>query len=363
MKKILWCLVILVVVVSFMVGGCGTPASAPQPPSPTQPIQTPAPAPPAAKLTLKLGYDTPPTSFFGVASGWWAEEVTKRTGGRITIEVYPSSTLVAQAKALDYLRAGMADIYVVSVGTHAKSFPLSVADSLPGIGFPATAEGRALATSTFLSIINKYPAVADEWKEFKILTYYSGDSIHLITKDKEIHVPTDLKGVKIGSLGLRQNFMEVCGATPVMDIPPQAYEKLQTGITQGTTVDWSAVLSYQLWEVAKYCTDVYLGGNGLPLTMGQESWKKISASDQKILLDVAVESQKPFAESLIKRAKDGRDKFLAAAGHSVIEPNAEELKQWQQAYALLWDKWISQQEAAGLKDARAVLDEWKKVSK
>jgi TRAP-type C4-dicarboxylate transport system substrate-binding protein len=362
MKKVLWYLVILVAVISFMVMGCA-PTSAPQPPSSTQPVQTPAPAAPVAKITLKLGHDTNPASYFGVASNWWAEEVTKRTEGRVTVEVYPNSTLAAQAKSLDYLRAGMADVYVVSISTHAKSFPLSSVDSLPGIGAPTTYEGRLLATNTFMSILNKYPAVADEWKEFKIISYYSGSNFHLLTKDKEVHTPADLKGMKIGSLGLRQNFMELCGATPVMDIPPQAYEKLQTGVTQGTCVDWTATFSFQLWEVVKYFTEVYLGGNGLPLTMSLDSWKKISAADQKILLDVGLESQKPLADSLVQRTQAGKDKFLAAAGHSVIQPTADELKQWQQAYATLWEKWISTEEAAGRKDARAVLDEWRKVSK
>jgi TRAP-type transport system periplasmic protein len=351
MKKILWYLVVFIVVASFVVVGCASPAQSPSTPTP------------AAKITLKLGYDTSPTSFFGVASGWWAKEVTQRTEGRVMVDVYPNASLVGQAKALDYLRSGMADIYVVSTGVHAKSFPLTCADTLPGIGFAPTAEGKAIAVNTFFSIIKKYPAVADEWKDFKIITYYSGDNIHMLSKDKEIHTPSDLKGVKVGSLGLRQNFMEICGATPVMDIPPQAYEKLQTGITQGTAVDWSAVLSYQLWEVAKYLTSVYLGGNGLPLTMSMASWNKISASDQKILLDVGTESQKPFTDSLMQRAAEGQSKFLAAAGHSVIKPSSDELKQWQEAYSVLWEKWVKDQETAGLKDARAVLNEWKSVSK
>jgi TRAP-type transport system periplasmic protein len=382
MKKVIGYLIVLVTLASFILIGCSqtTPTSQPsskaqpsttvQPsttskPSAAQPAPTSAsaPAPAAKSVTLKLGYDTAPTTWLGASADWWSKEVIKRTEGRVQIEVYPNSALAAQAKALDYLRAGMADIYILSLGTHAPAFPLTVSDSLAGIGFPTTAEGRAICLNNFMTILNKYPSVASEWKDFKVITYYRGADVHLLSKDKEIHAPADLKGVKVGSLGLRQNLMQIIGATPVMDVPPQAYEKLQTGVTQATCVDWTAIQGFQLWEVAKYYTNVQLGGNGLPLVISKASWEKVPAADQKILLDVGADSQKAYLEALSNNEQQAKKNFTGAAGHAVIEPTAAELSQWQQVYSVLWEKWIADQKAAGRTDASAILDEWKNADK
>jgi hypothetical protein len=65
----------------------------------------------------------------------------------------------------------------------------------------------------------------------------------------------------------------------------------------------------------------------------------------------------------MQRENDGKQKFTAATGRSVRKPNIDELKQWQQQYALLWDKWVGVQQAAGKTDARAIMEEWANASK
>lgn len=382
MKKLIVVLAILTIGV-LIFAGCSTPAPAPSstsaPPSsstsaPTSkpasasssaaaPTSAPASKPASANtVTIKLGYDTPPTNFIGEPSEWMAKEIPKRTEGRVQVQTFPAGALAAMAKSLDYLRVGTVDMYVVSPMQFMNTFPLSVIESLPGLSFPATMEGRSAGYDVFMSCLSKYPAVANEWKEFKVITYYGKGPVHLITKDKEVHTPADLVGVKVGSQGLNLTLMQTIGAVPVQDLPPLAYEKLQTGVTQAAMSDWSGVSTFHLWEVAKNCVDVNLGGGGFTVIMSMNSWNKVSSGDQKILLDIGSEAYKVSAKNLMGTEVDGKQKFLAASGHTLISIKPDEQKKWEEKYAALWDKWVKDQEAAGL-PAKAVLGEWEAASK
>ncbi len=312
-KKMLSCLVIILLIV-LVIMGCATPSPAPAPTAASTAAPANAPAPQAKGVTLKLGFDTPPTSYLGAPSKWWADEVTKRTEGRVTVQVFPTGTLCAQAKAIDYLRSGLADLYVISISVHEKFFPLCAIDNNPGCSLPATPEGTKAAAETLTAALNKYPSMAKEMEGLKLIAHIFQAPVHLLTKDRLVRVPADVKGLKIGGSGLRIPALELIGAVPVQDIPPLAYEKLQTGVTQGTLSDWAGISSYQLWEVAKYITDVDFGQCAFPLVMSTDAWNKVSASDQKILLDVGAESYKVYLATILDNEQSGQQKWLRHAG-------------------------------------------------
>lgn len=47
----------------------------------------------AADVTLRYGHMNTPTSINGQQARWFAQEVSKNTGGRVSIQVFPSSQL------------------------------------------------------------------------------------------------------------------------------------------------------------------------------------------------------------------------------------------------------------------------------
>lgn len=107
----------------------------------------------AKPLKIRVGYDLPPFTTPGMGIKAWADEVNAKTEGRVNIEVYPSSTLSSQQAGLDMLRAGIADVYLVSFGRHRPVFPVINVHALPGLGFPDTAKGHKGHADTLLALI------------------------------------------------------------------------------------------------------------------------------------------------------------------------------------------------------------------
>jgi TRAP-type C4-dicarboxylate transport system substrate-binding protein len=164
----------------------------------------------------------------------------------------------------------------------------------------------------------------------------------------------------VGSNGIRMELMEKLGAAPVTDIPPTSYEKLQTGVTQATFAAISAFHDFQLYEVSNYVLDVPFGGGGHPIVINKDTWNKISPGDQQIMKDLAVEGAKrshiALADLNALSWKEMIDKGMRTTA------TKGERKLWEDQFKILWESWIAQNEAAGVNNAREILDFWKSAS-
>lgn len=313
-------------------------------------------------VLIRYGTDLPPHMPPVVGQHWWAEEVTKRTQGRVKVEMYPASSLSTQAAALQNVLSGVCDMYMLSTGVHYKAFPLSSITVLPGVGFADdTVESNMAHMQTFMELLKRYPPFAAEYKDFGAVVFYVIYSqTYLISKGKPIRVPSDLKGLKVGCGGIRVELVTKLEAAPVMDIPPTAYEKLQTGVTQATFVAASAALDFKLYEVANYILDVPFGGGGHPIVINKDTWNKISAEDRKLMVELGVEaariSHKAIAELNRKAWKE-----MEARGMKVAATK-EERRQWEERFKELWEEWIAKNEARGIKEAREIFNFWKNAA-
>jgi TRAP-type C4-dicarboxylate transport system substrate-binding protein len=307
-------------------------------------------------ITLKLGYDTPPTTGLGVPAEYFAKEVTSRTNGRVTVQTYPAGSLVTQGTSLEALRTGVADIYVVSLGSNLDSFPILNFTSLPGLSFyPDGPADNKAETDTLRAIIAKYPAAQDEIKGLKMLWSDTYTTAVLMGK-KQIKVPADMVGVKVGVDGMRQETTTTIGGVPVFTIPPQMYQQIQTGVVDSVEVAWGAALDWQLQEQVKYVLDWSFGGSQLPVFMSESAWNKISSQDQKIVMDVAALAEQQNRDFIQGQIPQARAKW-ATAGVTIYQPNAAEQQLWLQKYQQVWDSYLTRNK--GVKDIQSIFNDWK----
>ena len=313
-------------------------------------------------VTIRYGTDLPPQLAPAVGQHWWAEQVTKKTDGRVKVQMYPASSLSTQAGSLQNVLSGVADMYMLSTATYRKFFPITSLNGLPGVGFPDdTLAANTAHMNTFFELLRRFPAAAAEYQDFGPLFFYVIYSeAYLVSKGKQPRVPADVKGMKVGSNGIRMELMEKLGAAPVTDIPPTSYEKLQTGVTQATFAAISAFHDFQLYEVSDYVLDVPFGAGGHPIVINKNTWNKISPGDQQIMKDLAIEGAKrshiALADLNALSWKEMIDKGMRTTATKA------ERKLWEDQFKILWGEWIAQNEAAGVNNAKEILDFWKSAS-
>jgi TRAP-type C4-dicarboxylate transport system substrate-binding protein len=342
MKRIVLVPLIMILVVGLILGACTK--------------TTPETAEP---IVVKFGTDIPPGLAPVVGVEWWADEVTKRTDGRVTVEIYPASSLVPVKGAIEAVRTGVADMYFAAINTYQDSFPVTSVTGLPGIGFPDdTLEANTAHMEAFFELIDKYPAAAEEFKDFgDVFLYVIYSESYLFSNGVEIRVPADLAGLNVGCGGVRLELMGKLGVATVFDAPPMAYEKLQTGVTDATFAALSAAHDFGLFEVTDHVLDVAFGGSGMVTIVNKDTWNKISPQDQQIMKDLAPTAAEMSHQAIADLTKQSWQE-VTDLGMKITATEPERAL-WEEKFKILWEEWIAANEAAGVGEARDVFNYWK----
>ena len=88
----------------------------------------------AAPKVIKLAHLNPQTPFdiaTAAVAAVFKNELEARTGGQITVEIYPSGTLGNERETMEQVKAGITQSYIASVGGVAPFYPLIDITSMP----------------------------------------------------------------------------------------------------------------------------------------------------------------------------------------------------------------------------------------
>ncbi len=313
----------------------------------------------AAPKKIKFAYMMPKGRSIAKGFDWFGPEFEKRTEGRYKVEIYPGGILFKTPASLDSIKKGVAEIAMSSIGAFERTYPLSTVTTLPALGFPGTAGGLMAADKAFWEMYKRYPGVQREFKDFKLLWYFQLNNYILVSK-KEIRLPSDLKGKKVGGTGSRNTLVEMLGGAPVEQIPPEAYLNMDRGVVDISFLSLSQLGVYKTWEVAKYYLNYGFGGGAIPILMNLKAWNAMPPKDQRIMeetwADAAVVANKVMEAGQVRGVKG-----IKKGGGIFIEPTAAEKVAWEAAAKPLFDKWIDDAKARGASNPEEVLGYWKKA--
>lgn len=166
----------------------------------------------------------------------WFEDVAEMTGGEITFQLFPSSSLVpAQA-----ITQGVAD-GIAQVGYHTASYTPTdnpVSQSLSSMGF-INSDPFVLAFAYADYVMND-PQGYEDWHDDGVVPVggFSSPVIHLICRGEPVRTLADLDGKRVrlpgGSIAA---FVEAMGATNVSIPATEAYAAFEYGNIDCTAND------------------------------------------------------------------------------------------------------------------------------
>jgi len=269
----------------------------------------------AQQKTYRIGYLLPTNSQLGAGASAFADEVAKRTGGRIRIEQYPNSTLGGEVEMLDGLKLGSVDFALVSAAALSNMIPEVGVFSIPFLFRDADHAHHVLDSPLGQSYLDKFRekgVVGLAWGE---------NGMRQLTNAKHpIRTPDDLKGLK---LRLPQSEVMVAGfkalgaETAAIGFP-QLYAALRTGQVDGEENPIATIQSAKFASVQKYLTLSSHVYDPAAILISGESWKEFSEADRAILLAAAkigAEASRRFAA---EAQKNGVEE-LRKQGMEVVE--------------------------------------------
>lgn len=300
-----------------------------------------APTAEAQQFQFKYTDYNPPDNFITKEISRWSKEIEQKSGGRVKIDVFPSSQMGPVPRQYDLVRTGVADFGFILIGATPGRFPLTELSQLPGL-FPS-------AYSAAVSLQETYPKyLAKEFEGVKVLYLFAGPNLPLLTK-KPVHTLDEAKGLRIRQPDtVHRRLIEILGAAPVGVDPTEVSDALNKGTIDGVIMGYSGVTAFQLHHVAKYSTEWDSGVVAFAMVMNQASYDKLPADIKKVIDETTgMEGAKRGGAEFDRDDKSSRQ-ITGQAGVQFIEPTPEDAKKLQVIAATLADQATAALDAKGL---------------
>ncbi len=379
-KNVFFLCLALVIITSLVLVGCSSTPSSTPPPSTTQaappastsaapkttsaPPTTSAPAPstssaPAANvITLKYSDQNP-------ADGWdgkqadipYLNAITKATNGRVQFQTYFSQALNKGPDTWTAVQNGTADMGWMVHGYWANLTPLADVIALPFLGITSAKQ----ASSVIWQLYDKFPALSSEFKDNHVLVLWGSQPFFLATSKKQVQTLADWQGLKIRTLaGPAVDTAKALGAIPLTIAMPDLYLSLQKGVVDGALVPWEAVISFKLYEVLKYYSNIGTCVSYFSVAMNNNTWNKLPPDVQQQINSVSgLQGSMTYGYNMFDTAVAAGPDMAKQSGSPFVQytvPQSELDKMSAVAGKPIWDAWVQKMTAAGHPEAKDLLN-------
>jgi TRAP-type C4-dicarboxylate transport system substrate-binding protein len=303
-------------------------------------------------IKLKAANYLPVTHPMSVLTGWFCDEVKKRTNGRVEVTYHAGGTLLSPVKMYDGVLTGITDMGFSHIQYTRGRFPVMEVFDLP-LGFPSGWVDTQVCTDFY----NKYKP--KELDDVHVLYVTPTGPLILQTISKPVKTLDDLKGLKIRATGQLADIIKALGGIPVPLPMPDVYESLRRGVIEGVTVDLSTLKYWKFAEVTKYVTAYWQLGTGITFyyVMNKSKWNALPQDIQKIFTEVAGEAREKQAALWDQMDIEGRDLFKNQGGQIISLSDAEAAK-WIKAVEPVIADYKKNMVSKGYKEAE--VDDWLK---
>jgi TRAP-type transport system periplasmic protein len=279
-----------------------------------------APAVPARaqeRIELTIGSSFP-TAVAWVQPGqsYFMPEVNRRlsaAGGRfaITWKEAWGGTLFRTNASVQAVGDGVVDIGYVWSMLEASKLPLSQVS----LNTPFATSDCAIVGASIHDTIDKVGALRLEWERngLKFLGASTSDTFHIFTKTP-IRAFEDLKGRRLSAAGSAGLWIRDSGAVAVASSVASFYTDVQTGVSDGTFTNVSAMASSKTWEVAPHVTLADFGSlqNG-GLAMNKTRFDRLPEPVREVLVAVGRDFSVECGKNVLRRAASDLDTIKTAA--------------------------------------------------
>ena len=235
----------------------------------------------AAEITLNLGHPFP-EKLVTLTSWeiWFAQEIEKRTEGRVKIKIFWSQSLGKTSDLPDLVQSGGVDMTMLVPGYYPARFPLAQASNQ--LWFVNWTNEEAFAVAKALYWVD--PIKSELEKQNMKLIYVQVLPKYQLWSWAGLDSLDALKGKKIRSWGpYMPRLYSAIDAVGVDLVQADWFEAMQKHMIDGGFFSVSMGLASKVEEVAKHVTMVDLGVNTGPMCiMNLDKWNSLPPDIQKI---------------------------------------------------------------------------------
>ncbi|MGV6874084.1 C4-dicarboxylate TRAP transporter substrate-binding protein [Pseudochelatococcus sp. B33] len=309
-------------------------------------------------VNIRFGHSVSATSVSSLADAWVAEEIAKRSNGKVKFNMFWAGAAGSPAEIFDLVSTGALDAAAVTPSWYAANLPFFAPLSSLPFAYPDIASAQKVANTLY----SEMPALQDEAKSnnLHVLRFALNNNYHLMCA-RPLRTVEDFKGRKIRSQGdFLPLVLDALGATPVNVLPGEFYEALQRGSVDCIALPWDFLVSNRLYEVAKYASNVNFGPVVAHVSMmNLNKWNSLTPDVQKLIADVEKEAE-AYDLDVVTRSETKSLETLRANGVEIIDfPDQAKVEALIPDLLAVWAERMARN--GNGEKAQAVVARWKEV--
>ena len=309
-----------------------------------EPAPTPTPTPtPVKPLEFRFANFLAESHYVSKeVSTRFAEELEKRTEGRIKVEVYHAQTLCKAKEQYEAVKEGVATFALDVASYNAGVFPSTDVFQLPFAGsnaFMRTEAGLHLMRLGYFD---------EEFRDVKQLHIAATWPYAFLWKNQRPATLEEMAGLKVRSPGgYASKGLEALGMVPVSLTVPEIFMAFERGIIDCHLHSVGTMVTTKTYEIGESCLVMpMIAFGGQSIIMNLEAWNQLSAGDQKIVAELGEESAHWYPWSSVVPNIKAKD-IITKAGVEFYSLSATELEKAGAKAIPVWDMFIADLEGQG----------------
>jgi tripartite ATP-independent transporter DctP family solute receptor len=270
-----------------------------------------------------------------VAMDKFAELLSEKTDGEITLQMFHGGTLGSQPDAIEQVRLGGLAVGNFNLGPIGPIAPEANVVSLPFIFKDVAHMFRVLNGEGGQAIADGMAA-----KGLVPLAWYDAGARSFYNGDKPINAPMDVTGMKVRVMNndLYSGMISQLGGNPSPMAFAEVYQSLKTGVVDGAENNWPSYESTGHFEVAGY----YSLSQHLIIPecvcINADIYNALSDDMKAVVKEAAMESADVQRELWAAREASSREKVEAAG---VVTNEIADKAPFQSAMAPVYEGYLA----------------------
>ena len=284
--------------------------------------------------TLRFAFQSIAEHPIGMGAQKFAELVGQKSGGKISVKLFPNGTLGGDLQTVSALQGGVIDMTALSSGLLAGQAKEFVVFDLPFM-FNSGREADAILDGPIGRRLNE--KLTD--KGLVALGYWELGFRNLTNSKHPVARLEDFKGLKIRVVQapIYIDLFTALGSNPVPMPFPEVYSALENKAVDGQENPLKSIELSKFYEVQPHLSITRHIYSPLSILISRKTWDRLSADEQKIIKDSATESQD--YQRRIARDADEKSLQVLTKSMKVAEIPAAEVAKIREAIKPVVEKY------------------------
>jgi tripartite ATP-independent transporter DctP family solute receptor len=287
----------------------------------------------AATYKLRLATTNTDQMSQGITYMKLAEMVKKKSNGELIIDNYLGSSLFNEPANIEAIKSGSVEMGDATNANWGKFL-----DAFLFMDLPYAVNGMDGLRKLVNGPIGREIEQKFEQQGFKILMFNDNGGFRSIYNNvRPVHVPNDLKGLKIRTTGTPVDLaiFKTSGANPIAFAWAEVYTGLSQKVIDGLMTTHNQMVGQGFVDVIKFSTEAQVVPNMEILVVSKKAFDNLPPNLQKILTESAKELES-FQHELDAKLVEEAVKVSKQKGVQFYHPTAADMAEWRKMGKQVW---------------------------